>query len=446
MQTEKPNGKSIVSIVRYEKPLASVKRAVELSSGLNRLPAQATVFIKPNIVFWIRSASFPKWGVITTSRVVEDIVILLKDLGITDIHIGEGTVLMDPKDRQTQSRAFGSLGYGVLKKRYGIKFVDVFQRPFRKVDLGDGISIRFNADILDSDFVVNLPVLKTHAQTVASLGIKNLKGTIDLVSRKNCHTAHPEKDLNFRIAKLADRMPPIFTLLDGIFTSERGPGYDGRIRRSNILIASGDILSADLVGARVLGYAPSDIPHLVHAARNRGRPLDLSDIRVAGEPIENVAAYHKYSFPYSPDGTLPAPMARMGIQGLSYRKYDLTLCTYCSFINGAVLTAIAKAWKGVPWDDVEILTGKTMEPTPGKKRTVLLGRCMYLANKDNPDIQEMIPVKGCPPRPKDIVNALQQAGIEVDPAFFENLERLPESFMRRYRNRPEFDEAFFQIN
>jgi len=64
--------KPIVAIVRYEKPLESVRKAVDLCRGLDGLPAHARVFIKPNIVFWTRATPFPKWGVITTSRVVED--------------------------------------------------------------------------------------------------------------------------------------------------------------------------------------------------------------------------------------------------------------------------------------------------------------------------------------------------------------------------------------
>ena len=72
----------LVFIVRYEKPLESVRKAVDLCHGLDHLPAQARVFIKPNIVFWTRFTPFPKWGVITTSRVVEDLVRLLKERGI----------------------------------------------------------------------------------------------------------------------------------------------------------------------------------------------------------------------------------------------------------------------------------------------------------------------------------------------------------------------------
>jgi uncharacterized protein (DUF362 family) len=437
--------KSIAAIVRYEHPLESVRKAVELSRGLDHLPAHAKVFVKPNLVSWTKAVPIPKWGVITTSRVIEDMVVLLKERGIKDITIGEGMVTRNPKDRETMAHAFETLGYNVLKKRFGVKPINIFERPFEKVDLGGGVVLNFNSDILQSDFVVDLPVLKTHNQTIVSLGIKNLKGMIDIDSRKKCHSADPKKDLNYMIARLANKMPPMFVLLDGIYTNERGPGFDGRIRRSNILVASADILSADMVGAKVLGYDPSVVPHLVHAAGDRKRPLDFSDIQVMGENIEDVTSFHEHSFPYVENDTLRRSLAVRGIKGLSYPKFDLSMCTYCSGLNGIMLFSIAMAWKGEPWDDVEVLTGKEMKPTPGKKKTILIGKCMAEANKDHPDIQEMIPVKGCPPSPKSVVKAFHQAGIEVNPGIFEHMEMAPGFFMGKYEGRPEFEEAFFRV-
>jgi uncharacterized protein (DUF362 family) len=436
-----------VSIVTYEHPESSVRNAVDLCKGLSRLPKGARVFIKPNIVFWTRAVDFPKWGVITTSRVVEDMVVLLKENGVGHITIGEGTVLMDPKDTKTPAHAYASLGYETLKKRYGIEVVNVFERPFEMVDLGDGVALNFNQDILNSDFVVNLPVMKTHNQTVVSLGIKNLKGLIDMASRKKCHSADPHKDLNFMVARLADKMPPMLTVVDGIFTSERGPSFDGKIRRSNLLVASSNVLSADMVAAKVLGYDALEVPYIAHAAKNCGRPLDLSDITVKGEPISKVASKHEYDFQYSEDseGCVPLPMAKQGIKGLFYRKYDLSLCTYCSGLNGVALSAIRYAWKGEAWDDVEILTGKKMTPTPGKKKTVLVGKCMYQANKNHPDIQEMLAVKGCPPNPKQVVEVLHRSGIPVDAGLFENMDQLPGFFLERYKGKPEFDDSLFKV-
>ncbi len=438
---------STVALIRYRSPLESVKQAVELSRGLENVKSGMRVFVKPNIVFWTQATAFPKWGVITTSRVVEDMVRLLKDKGVNDITIGEGMVVQDPRDFETPAHAFETLGYRILEQRYGIKTINVFQRPFEAVDLGDGITLNFNTDILNSDLVVDLPVMKAHNQTVVSLGIKNLKGTIDIPSRKKCHSPDPVKNLHFMVARLADKLPPVFTLIDGIYTLERGPGPDGSMRRSNILVASNNILSADMVGTKLLGYEPHEVPHLAMAAANHKRPTDLSDVQVVGEPIEGLVRHHRYDFPYTSNenGELPLAMVKQGIQGVFYRKYDDTMCTYCSQLNGLTLTAIRFAWKGQGWNRLEILTGKRMNPTPGMQKTLLLGKCMYRKHKDNPDINERIAVKGCPPKPSDIVKALHQAGIDVDSGLFENMDQLPGFFMARYKDRPEFEEGFFRI-
>jgi uncharacterized protein (DUF362 family) len=437
--------KSVVSIVKYEKPIDSVRKAVTLCGGLDHLPPKARVFIKPNIVMWTQAAVFPKWGTITTSRVVEDMVVLLKERGIDEILIGEGIVLPKPKDRATPQHAFETLGYKALSDRYGVKCIDIHTRPFKMVDLGAGVELNFNTDILQSDFVVNLPVLKTHHLTMVSLGIKNLKGMIDIESRKKCHSPDPQKDLNYMIARLANKLPPSLTLIDGIYTNERGPGINGKMRRSNTLVASSDIFAADMVGTKLLGYEPSQVPHLVHAAGDRQRPMDLSDVEVVGETIKDTAAFHEYDFAYDVEGKLPRFMEKAGVKGLAYPKYDTSLCTYCAGLYPVVIGAIAQAWKGEPWDDVEILTGKIMSPNRGMKKTVLFGKCMCDANEDNSDIQEKISVKGCPPQPKVVVKCLQKAGIDVNPAIIENWEENTGLLMKKYEDKPEFEESFFHI-
>lgn len=437
--------KHLVSVVRYEQPLESVRRAVDLAGGLERIPAGAKVFIKPNVVFWCRGVAFPKWGVITTSRVVADVVHLLHEHGVTDVTIGEGLVLGQADHRETAAEAFDTLGYTRLKERYGVKVINTFERPFVKKDLGDGVVVNMNQDILESDFVVNLPVMKCHVQTVVSLGVKNLKGMLDVKSRKACHNTHPSKDLHFWVSRLADPMPPLLTVQDGIFTAERGPGFDGQMHRSNLLAASWDVFSGDKVGARLLGYQAGEVPHLAHYAERHGRPLDLSDVDLAGEPLEGLCRPHAYSFPYNEDGSLPTPLEKMGLQGLSFYKYDSTTCTYCASVTRMVLTAIARAWTGRPWQGVEVLTGKLCQPRPGAKATIALGKCMYQAHKDNPAIANLIPVKGCPPQPEQILKAFHQAGIMVDPAVVLDEAYMPALYMKRYRNKPEFDEGLFQV-
>ena len=436
--------KHLVSIVKYERPYDSVKNSIDLCNGLTHLPTKAKVFIKPNIVWWTTEGAFPKWGSITTSRIVEDMVVILKERGIDDITIGEGMVI-DPKDNETPAAAFESLGYNALIKKYGVKCVNIHNRPFQSVDLGLKNAINFNKDMLESDFLVNIPVLKTHMQTVVSLGIKNLKGLIDIESRKRCHTISHEVNLHHYVAKFLDVVPPSFTIIDGIFSNEIGPVFvTGKPRRSNILIASTDMLSADMVGARILGHQPSQVPHLLLAAQDKGRRVDFSDVQVIGEEIDKTAIPHEFAYPFDQEKKLPAALANLGVKGITASNIDLTICTYCAGPYPALLNFLAMSWTGEPWDDIEILAGKEQRPTPGKKKTILFGKCMYQAHKDNPDIQEMIPIKGCPPTYESIRKAFTKAGIELSP-LYGDLKATLAFLMGMYKDQPGFDETFYTI-
>jgi uncharacterized protein (DUF362 family) len=433
-----------VAVGKYKIPVESVRNLIETGGGLSNLKSTDSVFIKPNIVFWSKASSFPKFGVITTSRILEDVVAVLKDMGVSKITIGEGSVVFDPKDRSTQYDAFEKLGYRKLEKRYGVRLLNIFEDSFEKIEVFDNVHLNFSSTFLNSDFIVNLPVLKTHAQTVVSLGIKNIKGTININSRKKCHNYDGVRDLNLMVSRLADSIPPCFTLIDGIFSNERGPGFDGKAHRSDIIIASDDVLSADLVGAKILGYSGSEVPHLVHAAKTRNRPVDMSDITIVGEDIAPLTRFHEYTFPYNEDNSLPLPMKKMGIDGISYPKYDLSLCTYCSLLTGAVLASIAMAWKGIKWDDVEVLTGKVMKPTPGKK-SILIGKCLSEAHKNHPNKDDLIYVKSCPPQPQAIVEALRKVGVEVTSDLLMNLDLIPAMALKKYQGKSEFDESLFSI-
>lgn len=438
--------KTKVSVVRYDKPYHSLKQAVLSCAGLENLSRGARVFIKPNIVFWNKKYPFPKWGVITTSRVVEDVVLLLKEHGVSDITIGEGMVTY-PENRAIPLDAFEKLGYGTLQDRYGVKCVDIMQGPFEKVEIDEGTTLNLYRGLLESDFLITLPALKSHNQTVVSLGIKNLKGALDVASRKKCHSADRRRDLHWYVSRLDIPVPPGLAVIDGIYSLERGPGFDGRMRRSNILVASPDYLSADKVGAKLLGYDVTDVDYLRQASERRARPCDLSDLEIVGEDIAQLVSHHEHDFIYESNetGEMPRALARDGLQGLFYRKYDQTMCTYCSRLNGVILTAIRRAWQNEPWDRVEVLTGKAMEPAPGMGATVLVGQCMYNKNRDHPAINRLCAAKGCPPDTEQLTGALHSAGIAVDPEIFKQADSFSAFFMERYRDNPDYEESFYQV-
>ena len=435
-----------VAVVKYEKPYESLEKAVNLVGGLGDISSGARVVIKPNFPVWHEGVEFPKYGVFTTARLLEDTVRLLKEHGISNITLVEGVINIDNRSESMLQLAARGMRYDILTERYGLKIVDAMDGSFARVSAGD-VTLSVNVDILAADYVINMPVLKTHAQAVVSLGMKNLKGVLNMASRKKCHNTDHNRDLDYHIAKLPEMLPPMLTIIDGIYTLERGPVYTGRAHRSNIIVASKDIVSADKVGATLLGFTPQSIPYLVLAARDKGRPADLSDVHISGNvDPETALKPHKWDIEQNESGTMPLFLERAGVRGITYRKVDNTMCTYCSaFIYHVIMGILMAKNKDKPFDDIEILHGKVHQPTRGHKHTLLVGQCQVNKNGKNRLINHCVKIKGCPPHKDALPGAYEELGIELPDGFMEWMERLPENFTGIYKNKPEFDEGFYRV-
>ncbi len=90
-----------VSVVKYEKPMESMKKAIELAGGIGKLSSDSKVVLKPNLVVWHEGINFPKYAVLTTSRMMEDMVMFLSDHGVKDISIVEGCVEFDKNPKHS---------------------------------------------------------------------------------------------------------------------------------------------------------------------------------------------------------------------------------------------------------------------------------------------------------------------------------------------------------
>ena len=437
-----------VAVVKYQKPLESLRKAIDLAGGFGDVSADAKVVIKPNVCVWHEGVNFPKYGVLTTARLIEDTVILLKERGAKNIALVEGATENERGSAPLFQLAAKAMGFDILVRRYGVKIVDVHQGAFTECTAGD-VGLSVNTDILEADYIVNMPVLKTHSMVKVSLGAKNLKGVLSMASRKTCHHPDQHTDLNYHIAKLVDVISPSFNIIDGIYTIERGPTYGGLAHRSNIIVASKDLISADKVGARVLGFEPRDVPALALLAENHGRPADLGDINIRGEvDVATALKPHRWAPERSESGDLPLAFEKMGIRGLRIPAPDGTLCTYCArlFVDYLMAGILMAADESKVFDDVEILYGKIQDPTRGHKHTVLFGQCQVTKNSENPLINHCVKLRGCSPLKEDLPEAFGELGIHLPEDFLERARKGPETFHgRKYIGRTEFDEAFYRI-
>jgi uncharacterized protein (DUF362 family) len=171
-----------VSLVKFDGSLDSLRKAIELCGGFEKLAKSERVLIKPNNCF--RHKIMPPYGMVTTSWIIDGVVQLLLEYGCKDISIGEGAIIGIFEELEPYTkRGFKGTGIEKIAKKYGVKLVDFNIGSFNELDLG-GTKVKVSKAALDTDFLINVPVLKTHFQAKVSLGFKNLKGCLSQESKK----------------------------------------------------------------------------------------------------------------------------------------------------------------------------------------------------------------------------------------------------------------------
>ena len=380
-----------VSVVKMSEPLESLRRAVALCDGFERLNRHGRVLIKPNVAYGMR---LPPYGITTTTSILEGLIQLLAERGCSDISIAEGCVEILGFDTK---KAYARTQIDKLAKRYGARLLDLNRGPFRQVDLG-GVKVQIAKAALETDFLINVPVLKTHSQTNVSLGFKNLKGCLSPASKVKFHVT---KRLNHLIYLLNEVLRSDLTVIDGTYMLENGPEIVlGTAHRKNLIIAGQDVFACDVVGATILGIDPSEVGYLREFAEAHGRSLNMDAIQIKGE--EDIDALREQlSWKADVAKELLAPA---GITGLSVPYPGESLCSRCYATLGVALVAFTGENSNRDFGDAAIYSGGELEQETRRQKTILYGNCAIKNNSLKPCTS--MKVKGCPPRLTDTLFAL----------------------------------------
>ena len=78
--------------------------------------------------------------------------------------------------------------------------------------------------------------------------------------------------------------------------------------------------------------------------------------------------------------------------------------------------------------------------SPVFEHTVLFGHCSCRLNKDNPEIKQALPVKGCPPDLKQFDEALRGIGITCD---YTEYIKYRHYLHQRYKKEDGFNPGYF---
>ena len=111
--------------------------------------------------------------------------------------------------------------------------------------------------VLDTDFLINLPVMKGHCQTNMTCAMKNLKGILSDRSKRLFH----QKGLMLPIAALNAVYSPSLTIVDSIcgdLDFEEG----GNPVETGMMMLGEDSVLIDTYCASLMGFSLDDVPYI----------------------------------------------------------------------------------------------------------------------------------------------------------------------------------------
>ncbi|MBT3318946.1 MAG: DUF362 domain-containing protein [Clostridia bacterium] len=224
-----------------------------------------SVALKPNLVV----AKTFQSGATTNPDICAAVIEYLFERGRRNVSIiesswvGEGT-----------ARAFKVCGYNDLAKKYGVELVDVKKDDMVECEY-DGLKVDVSKRALETDYIINLPLIKGHCQTKVTCALKNMKGLISDKEKRRFHALGLSKP----IAYLNKMICADFTIADGTCTDttfEEG----GNPTALNTMIAGSDSVLLDTYAAKMLGYCVSDVGYLKIAAEIGVGSSDLHSAQI----------------------------------------------------------------------------------------------------------------------------------------------------------------------
>ena len=154
----------------------------------------------------------------------------------------------------------------------GVDLADLSSGEFTTVRAG-GYDLELSCMPFEFDFLVSLPVLKSHFVCGLTGALKNQFGFLSAEQKRD---AHFRKDVHRVIAGLNTVIRPHFYILDAVETlvGAQEMRHGGRPRELGYMLASRDPLSLDIVALELLKKveprletkAYRDIAHLKHAS------------------------------------------------------------------------------------------------------------------------------------------------------------------------------------
>jgi len=363
--------------------------AREALAALDLSPASGKrVLLKPNAGRIASAGS----GVTTDPEVVAAAIDAFRAAG-AELAVGES-----PITGVETAEAFEATGIAAVARERDCPLIDMDARRYVETPVPEGKAIaalRVCPEVFEYDFVISVPVMKTHMHTGVTLAVKNMKGCLWRRSKVDLHMLPPmrERDarsLDIAIADMAGVLRPQLSIIDGTVGMEGLGPSAGKAKPLGTVVVGADAFAADAVACKLMGRDPHNVPHLRVGAEREYGIIDFDRIEVSpgnwldwADPFEGAPENLSIEFP---DVTI----------------LDKQSCSACQSTLLLFLKRYGEGLRQYFPDDQEITIaiGKGhAELPPG---TVCIGNCTACHR----DVGTFI--GGCPPVGSAILRAVQK--------------------------------------
>jgi len=386
-----------VFVAQGRGPYANTRRALE---PIDLAPVRGRrVLLKPNA----GRLAAPGSGITTHPEVVAAAIDAFRKGG-ADVAVGESPIV----GVQVQE-AFDTGGIASVAVERDCPLLDMDRRRFVEVALPEGRvihALKVCEDVLEFDFVVSLPVMKTHMHTGVTLAVKNMKGCLWRRSKVELHMLPPvegsdDKPIDVAIADMSSVLQPHLAVIDGTVGMEGLGPAAGQAKPVDVVVTSADAFAADAVACQLMGTQADHVPHLRFGAERGYGVVDLDRIRVTPED------WRDWITPFSP------PPENLAIEFPNVTVLDNRSCSACqSTLLLFLLRHRERLFDYFPSESpVKVAIGKGHTELP--EGTLCLGNCTARRRGSG------LYVPGCPPVGSEILAALSGRppadGLDIEP-------------------------------
>ncbi len=187
------------------------------------------VLVKPNLL----TDRKPEQAVTTHPEFVRHVIRWLKQRGATVV------VADSPASAANLKNVWELSGLRAVCEEEQVKLLSIEQAGVKSFTI-DGFSFAIAQPVLEADYIINLPKVKSHALTLLTAAVKNIYGVLPGYSKTLLHRQYP-RPLEFGrlIASIWKVIPPSITLADGII------GLEGQGPANGTPVALGFIAAAE---------------------------------------------------------------------------------------------------------------------------------------------------------------------------------------------------------